>query len=121
MPSSNRNQQNTWLTEKFLERKLPQLDLFKREYLGDFASEYPQETECPPSAFVVAESYHLFRMSHLPQHYKYLSRLPEDIRGRADCTLILFGRYWRRKDWDDEILEYCHQHNISVIQQKFDD
>jgi len=118
MPSSNRDEQETWLIEKFLESKLPSPELFKKEYLEDFANEYPEEPNCLPfDIFVIAESFSHFRYSSLSQYYKYLAMLPQDIRGRADCTLVLLGRYWRRKDWSDEVLDYCHKHNIEVIRQ----
>jgi hypothetical protein len=68
--------------------------------------------------YVVAESYDIFRRSFLPQFWKYLGKLPEDLRGLANCELVLLGRYWRRKDWDDELLDYCHNHSIEIIKLK---
>lgn len=38
-----------WIYEKFLEAKLPQSEIFKQEYLGDFGSEYPEEVDCFPT------------------------------------------------------------------------
>ena len=83
----------------------------------DYNEEYPSELACFPRVLVIAESYYLFRMSGLPQYHKYLARLPEDIRGLANCTLVLLGEYWKRKDWDDQILDYCNRHSIEVTRK----
>ena len=46
----------------------------------------------------------------------YLSRLPDDIRGRANTELILTGTYYNRKDFDESrIRTYCTRHFIKII------
>jgi ornithine carbamoyltransferase len=68
---------------------------------------------------VIAESHAIFLKCFPAFKYHYVSKPAlNDLRGYADTLLILFGRYWRRKDWDDEILHYCHNHNIQITKMR---
>ena len=69
---------------------------------------------------ILAGSYDEYRrmlVGHLPES-KYLTRLPEDIRGMSDTNLWLLGTYFTRADfyncWD-EIVVYCKAHNIAIF------
>ena len=55
--------------------------------------------------------------SRYDHRFKYLANLPEDLRGRADTTLFLYGSYYKRNDFDRELIEeYCKRHDIVIIQ-----
>ena len=103
-----------WLHELYVRAKELSPEQFKKEYLGEFDSEYPEDTLIS-STIVIAESFDVFMRSRLPRYWKYIARLPQDIRGYQNCTLILYGRYWRCKGWSYEVIDYCRSHNIEII------
>ena len=67
----------------------------------------------------IAENYSQFRaiVKDKWSQFKYLGSLPEDIRGRANCTLYLMGRWYARRDFtrhEDSIRCYCAVHSITI-------
>jgi len=71
---------------------------------------------------VQAESMNVFRMYFNPRLFKLLQpNSARDIRGHSNTLLIRFGRWWRANKYpeqDAEMMEYCYNHNISVIEIK---
>ena len=69
----------------------------------------------------IAENYGQFRnlVGAFYKEYKYLARLPDDLRGLQNCELHLIGRYAWRDDYYNnqyEIEVYCAIHNIKIFE-----
>jgi len=66
---------------------------------------------------VITQNEAEFRRYFHPQLFKRLNQF-YDIRGISDTVLIRFGWFWRSPHYDEcerELLDYCHSHNITVV------
>jgi hypothetical protein len=73
-------------------------------------------------SLVIAGNYSEFRALSKNNHddfhedFIYLSKLPDDIRGRESTYLFLTGTYYNRTDFNEsEIRSYCTRHFIKII------
>lgn len=100
---------NTWLLDKYRSQSNPNFGM-------KFNCEYPIKPFLPEIRYlVITEDFTTYKRLFHSDIFKYLSRLPDDIRGIADTTLLLVGRYWRHHEFnEDEVMYYCHNHNINV-------
>lgn len=109
-----------WIFELFRNTRHETPKESNHKHIHNFGCEYPDKPLDEKPAYVIAESYYHFTLAGLPKRCKYLGKLPEDIRGLGNCDVILLGRYWRRRDWDEEILLYCGHHNITITKYQLD-